>query len=222
MQNQLLACLQWLGGSQVLACIPLSGSVPSKDVADLAGVSEKQLCRVVRMTATAGFLHEPQPGHIAHTALSAPFVTTPSLLDAAMFLSETAAPAALQMAVAAHHFGYPPWPDQSTYNVVLNTSSTFASIIKQRPKLHRQWAAYQRYGMGDTDASVIEVLTGLDWLSLGNASIVDVSPHILHAVCLNLRSPRLTFCLTLGWSAVNYHSNGTCEYLSSTCLHRPD
>lgn len=54
-QNQLLACLQWLGDFQVLACIPLKGSVPAKDVADIVNVPELQLCRIVRMTATAGF-----------------------------------------------------------------------------------------------------------------------------------------------------------------------
>lgn len=78
-QIQLLACL---GEFQVLACIPLKGSILAKDVADMAGVPETRLWRVVRITATASFLHESQPGHIAHTALSAPFVTNLSFLDA--------------------------------------------------------------------------------------------------------------------------------------------
>ena len=99
-QNQLLACLKWLGEFQVLACIPLSGSIPFKEVADLAGVPETQLCRIVRMTATAGFLYKPWPGHVAHTALSATFVTNLAFLDATMFLAETAAPTAMHMAMA--------------------------------------------------------------------------------------------------------------------------
>lgn len=173
-QNQLLACLQWLGEFQVLACIPLSGSVPAKDVADLAGVPETQLCRVVRMTATAGFLHEPQPGHVEHTALSAPFVTKPSFLDAAMFLAETAAPTALQMAVATQRYGHSSRPSETAYNLAFNTSLPFQSACEQRSKLQRQWPAYLRYA-GDVDDSVTEVLTRLDWLSLGNACIVDVS-----------------------------------------------
>lgn len=172
-QDQLLACLQWLGEFQVLACIPLSGSVPAKDVADLVGVPETQLCRVVRMTATAGFLNEPQPGHIAHTALSAPFVTKPSFLDAAMFLAETAAPTALQMAVATQRYGNSNRPNESAYNLAFNTSQTFQSACEQRSKLQRQWPAYLRY-VGDVDDSVTEVLTRLDWLSLGNACIVEV------------------------------------------------
>jgi hypothetical protein len=138
----------------VLACSPLSGSVPAKDVADLAGVPETQLCRIVRTTVTAGFLHEPQPGHIAHTALSAPFVTKLSYLDAAIFLAETAAPTA--------------------YTLAFSTSQTFQSACEQQTRLQRQWSAYRRC-MGDMDDSLTELLSQLDWRSLGNACIVDVS-----------------------------------------------
>ena len=137
-----------------------------------------QLCRVVRMMATAGFLQEPQPGQVAHTALSAPFVTKPSYLDAAMFLSGTAAPAALQMAAATQRFGHSQRPNDSAYNVAFNTPATFDSACEQRPKLQRQWPAYLRYGTGDVDASITEVLTRLDWLSLGNACVVEVSSFI--------------------------------------------
>lgn len=167
--------MQWLGEFQVLACIPLRGSVPFEDVADLAGIPETQLCRIVRLTATAGFLHEPQPGHVAHSALSAPFVTRPSFLDAAMFLSETAAPAALHMAVATQRFGQPQRPNESAYNIAVNSSDTFASAYDQRSKLQRQWSAFLHHGMDGVDASVTDILTRLDWLSLGSASVVEVS-----------------------------------------------
>jgi hypothetical protein len=71
-----------------------------EEIAELAGVSGNQLSRIVRMTATAGFLHKPQPGRIAHTPLLAPFVNNLSYLDAAMFLAKTAAPTALYMTAA--------------------------------------------------------------------------------------------------------------------------
>jgi hypothetical protein len=35
----------------------------------------------------------------------------------------------------------------------------------------RQWLAYLRYGMGDADASITDILTRLDWDSLGSASV---------------------------------------------------
>ncbi|MCJ1251841.1 hypothetical protein MMC30_009079 [Trapelia coarctata] len=205
-QNQLLACLHWLGEFQVLACIPLSGSVPFKDVADLTGVPETQLCRVVRMMATAGFLHEPHLGHVAHSALSTPFVTKPTFLDAAMFLSETAAPTALQMAVATQRFGHSQRPNESAYNVAFNTSATFASACEQRPKLQRQWPAYLRYGTDDVDASVTDILTRLDWLSLGNASVVEVGARST-AIAMALADlyPALHFIVQISESGPSGH-----------------
>lgn len=177
-QSQLLACLKWLGEFQVLACIPLSGTVPLQDVADLAGVPEGHLLSVVRMTATAGFLHEPQPGHVAHTALSAPFVTRLTYLDAAMFLAETAAPTALKLAAATKHHGRSDKPAASAYTIAFNTSQAFNSAYEQRPKLQRQWPAYLRC-TGDMDEGITEILTRLAWPSLGNACVVDVSLRCL-------------------------------------------
>jgi hypothetical protein len=159
----------------VLACIPLDGSVPFKDVADISGVPESQLCRVARMMATAGFLHEPRPGQVAHSPLSAQFVTQPALLDAAVFMSETAAPAALKMSSATKQFAGSERPDRSAFNVAFDTSITFAGCVEQRPKLQRQFAASLSYSANNEDAAVQDVLMRLDWRSLGNATVVDVS-----------------------------------------------
>ena len=107
-----------------------------KDVADLSGVPEAQLARIIRLTATAGFLNEPQPTLVAHSTLSAPFVTNPSYLDAAMFLAESAAPAALEMAATTQRFGESNRPNESAYNVALNTTKSFHNALQGRTKLH--------------------------------------------------------------------------------------
>ena len=157
----------------MLAYIPLGGHVPFKDVAELVGVPETQLGRIMRMAATAGFLHEPRPGHVAHSALSAPFVTRPAYLDALMFHSETAAPAALHMAAATRRFGESQRPHESAYNIALNTSITFADMCDQQSKLQRQWPAYLHHALNG-DSSVTELLTCFDWLGLGSAIVVEV------------------------------------------------
>ncbi|KAF3058613.1 hypothetical protein GL218_05399 [Daldinia childiae] len=174
-QNQMLACLRWLSEYQVLACIPLQGRVPSNDVAVLLGVPESQLVRIVQMTATEGFLCQPEPGKLAHTALSAPFVEDPSLQDAALFLSEIAAPTAFQMAAATRRWGLSLKGNETPYNIALNTSKTFSGACQQSPRMRRQWPSYLQYGMGDVEAGVTDILTKLDWRSLGNSTIVDMS-----------------------------------------------
>jgi hypothetical protein len=162
----------------VLAYIPLSGSVPVKDVAELAGVPEMQLLRILRMIATTGFLREPQPGYIAHTPLSAPFVTKLAYFDAVMFLAETAAPAAMHMAVATQRYGYSDKPNECAYTAAFNTSQTFQSACDQHPKTQRQWPAYL-LNAGDVEESITELLSQLNWSDLGNSCVVEVSTSLL-------------------------------------------
>ncbi|KAK5654598.1 hypothetical protein OQA88_7228 [Cercophora sp. LCS_1] len=174
--NQLLACLHWLSEFQVLACIPLQGSVPARDIADLAGVPESVLIRVVRMTSTAGFLCEPQPRHVAHTTLSADFVTKPSFMDAAMFIAGNVAGAALQMAAATQRYGETERPEQSAYALTEKIPQSFRQACEQRPRLQRQWMAYLR-SWTDVDECVAEVLSRLDWERQRSACIIETSPH---------------------------------------------
>lgn len=161
LKSQLLACLHWLGDFQVLACIPLRHSVPIKDISDLAGVPEAQLCRIARMTMAFGFLCEPQPGRLSHNALSAAFVTNPSLLDAVMFLAGTATPSALKMAANTQRLNYSSTPQATAYNLASNHASSFSTECEQRPQLRRQWSAFQRYGTGDADDDLVEILQSL-------------------------------------------------------------
>ncbi|KAK9781104.1 hypothetical protein SCAR479_04925 [Seiridium cardinale] len=192
LHTQLLASLQWLCEFQVLACIPLDISVPFADVAEISGVPESQLRRVARLMATVGFLEEPQLGQIGHSLLSAQFVTQPALLDAAIFLSGTVAPAALKMPEATRQFGASNRPDDSAYAAVLNSKVPVSSIFQLQPKLQRQFSTYLAHGLGDSEAAVLDVLMNMDWLALGNATVVDVgSASATTANKLSIRFPAL-------------------------------
>ncbi len=159
----------------MLACVPLDDPVAFKDVADICGVPEAQLCRVTRLMATAGFLREARPGHIAHSPLSAQFVTEPGLLDAALFLSGTAAPAALKMPLATRRFPASDRADQCAYAAAFDTDVPLASVFELRPRLQRQFATYLAFVTSDDQAGVRDVLMRVDWAGLGSATVVDVS-----------------------------------------------
>lgn len=202
----------------MLACIPLNDTVPTKDIADLMGVPETELSRIVRMTSTVGFLAEPRPGYIAHTALSAPYVTQLNYLDAAMFLAETAVPASLQMAAATKAQGKGDQTGEGTssaYALAFKTGGrSFQSACQQRTKLQRQWPAFLRC-LGDQDDSVTEVLSRLDWLSLGNACVVDLCAQSTEAAtALADLFPALHFVVQLlqaaraGQTEDGTHTNG--------------
>ena len=126
------------------------------------------------MTATAGFLCELSPGQIAHTALSSPFVTNLTYLDAGMFLAETAAPAALHMTNLAQSHNLQETMTTSAYTVAFDTAETFETACAERSQLRRRWMAYRRC-VQDPHDSVAELLARLNWNALGSACIVDVS-----------------------------------------------
>ncbi len=125
------------------------------------------------MTATAGFLWEPQPGEIAHTTLSARFVTDLSFFDAIMFLAESAAPTALHMATATERQGRRKDLSESAYSVAFNTTKPFHSDCLEQPRLQRRYNAYVRYTAAARNR-FIDLLAGLNWRSLGSACVVDV------------------------------------------------
>jgi len=159
-------------------------AVSTSDVAGISGVPEAQLCRVVSMLATAGFFYEPRPGYVAHSPLSAPFVTQPALQDAAMFLSETAAPAALKMAAATRQSAGPDRPEQSAYMAALNGSTPISSVLELQPKLQRQFKTYLTYVTVDDEVGIRDVLMHFDWQALGTATVVEVSGYLIFPLLL--------------------------------------
>lgn len=194
LQAQILGCLQWLCHFQVLACIPMNEAVSLADIAYLAHVPETELRRVVRMMTTVGFLHEPQEGCVAHNELSAPFVAQPAVHDAAVFISESAAPAALKMSAATEQFAGSQRPDESAYRLACNNAGTCNLSSSQQLKLRRQWPAYLRYGIGDNETAIKDLFTRMNWGSLGTAKVVDVRQDFflvlpLFRLCLSSYMP---------------------------------
>ena len=171
----------------------MGDKVTFTNAANLASVPPTELCRVVRMTATAGILCEPEPGFVAHSPLSAQFVAKPSLLDAAAFLAETAAPAALHMADATRL--RQKYPEQQAHHLSAyaiassspsshpSTMTSFAARCEQEPKLRRHLAAFQRLEASSVDEGVASAIFSLDWQSLGPAKVVEVSRNCILHVC---------------------------------------
>ncbi|ENI00801.1 hypothetical protein COCC4DRAFT_75597 [Bipolaris maydis ATCC 48331] len=162
-QNQLLACVQWLGEFQVLAYLPLEAEdgLPIRDVAELADVPEAQLCRIVRLTTMGGFLREPRTGFVAHTALSASFVRQLAQLDATMFLAETVAPCMLRMAAVSRH-----------------SQGEGSAVDWSSQRVQRLWSSFGgALGGGDQDTPI---LAQIDWASVG--PLAESHPALIFVV----------------------------------------
>ncbi|KAK5748105.1 hypothetical protein LTS12_021840 [Elasticomyces elasticus] len=196
-QTHLLACVKWLGESQVISCVPLSGSVAFEELATLASVPELILSRMVRLSATAGFLREVQPGVVAHTDLSAAFSTQLSYLDATLFLSRHITPSALQLTSGCLTAETaPPGSVGNSSGSLIRTPSRATFDGRDSRILSRQWSAYKNSMVG-VDDSASTLLQQIDWKSLGKGVVVYVR-HEHPELCFDaIHDRRLTLFLQI-------------------------
>jgi 6-hydroxytryprostatin B O-methyltransferase len=208
----------------VLACIPLEGSVLYSEIAQITVVPEAQLRSVTRMMMTSNFLCEPRPGELAHTTLSAHFVTSPALLDSAMFLTDVIMPATAKLAKATERFGATDQRNQTALNVALDTNMPFSDVLAQAPKLQRQFAAYMRNIATNDETSVNQLVAAFDWDSIRDATVVDVRipthhSHLSIASQVNGLLNALRSTLTITPPAL--HSQRAFPCCASSCKRRP-
>ncbi|KAH0277603.1 hypothetical protein KCU91_g3061, partial [Aureobasidium melanogenum] len=198
-QVQLLACLQWLSTFQVLACIPIEQPTAFEDVAELASVPKSQLIRVTRIAAMAGFLREPKPGHVVHSALSAQFVLEPFSLDALLFVSDVANPTSMQMTKATKTYGESHKLDQTSYQLAFHT--TPESVVDT--KLCRQHAAFDRLSAYNY---IPDLSSMYDWQSLGAGTVVEVCARSVDTItALPQLSEKLEFIVQTNDSKMYDH-----------------
>ena len=179
LQGQVLACVQWLCDVQVLACIPRDTKVLYTDVVEILNIPEGSalLRSTVRMTATVSFLHEPSPGYIAHTPLSAAFVDDPTLVDAVTFLSKSALPAATNMSKTSGSYGDSQVQAVRGGSFNAKVCTVFSDQVNQQPRLARQTEAFLHHALSDGQAeeAIVDIVMQLDWRCLDDATVVLVS-----------------------------------------------
>lgn len=178
--------MNWLSEAHLLAYIPFHANTDMAELAELANVSAYTLSRVVRLTATAGFLCEPEPGSVAHTTLSAAFSKDLCHCDAAMFLSRvtTKLMPSQAMAVTQQHPSNTTMPyDFGSISPPQFLDRCFSQSSKcgKSPKLNRQWLAYCQ-SLGSNEDVLPDILTWLDpqLCSASSIVLVRLSPQILH------------------------------------------
>ena len=174
-QMEILACLKWITEFQILACIPPDASLPIEDLAALAGVPEVQLRRVIRLTASSGFLQETAPNYVSHTPMSDHFRARQSICDALAFIAEPMTPAALHMPSATRTASVAGSKDSlsTAYSLAFKGSRPFHAACQDQLKLERQWIAFLAHGAGlHSEDELVDTLSRLNWSRLGNACII--------------------------------------------------
>lgn len=144
------------------------------------------------MAMTTNFLREPASGQVAHSSTSAAFVRNTSLGDWALLMISTSAMMASHTVEATERYGATDSKTQTTYNVWKNTDKPFFDHIKQDKELIRQFASYMKNVTSGKGTSIQHLLTGYDWDSLGEVTVVDVCcipfPMLREKTCVLTRS----------------------------------
>lgn len=133
-----------------------------------------------------------------------------------MFISEVAAPTALQMALTTREYGDSQRPNETAYNVAFKNSPPFAAMCEQRTKLRRQSGAFSRLGKHDEDRQVVDLLGSLRFATIGGATVVDVClPFSTFITRTNIEDGT-------GRRPISVNSLGSSRYLSKPSVYRPD
>lgn len=179
LQYQSLSCLRWLLDLNILAHIPTNNDpISFIDVATSANVPLVRLKSVARMAMTGGFLCEPKPEHVAHSAISMAFVERPAFQDWGRFMTHFAAPVSQSYAEATERWGGTLKNNETAFNIAYRTETPFFEYLKHSRELTELFAKYMR-GLGESEGlDPRHVLGGFDWAGLGEAHVVDVSSQL--------------------------------------------
>ena len=175
-QSQQLACLRWLCHFKIPQRVPLTSSVSLPQLASAAFVPLPQLRSIARMAFTFNFLAEPIPGHIAHSGVSAAFISNPTLMDWALFMTSASAMTATKMVEATEKYGSTVSKAETAFNISKNTDLPYFDWLKQDPQMERQFAGYMKNVTASEGLNVTHLVKGFDWASLGECTVVDVTP----------------------------------------------
>ncbi|KAL9618842.1 MAG: hypothetical protein Q9160_006501 [Pyrenula sp. 1 TL-2023] len=175
-RQQQFMCISWLVEFQIFSHVPLPpDSVSYQDVAKAAGVPEKTFKSVIRLAMTANFFRETEDRQLAHTTLSASFVTNPDLNTWLRYMVIRLWPVRLQFANTTKKWGGSLKTNETAYNYTWGTDLSFFDHLKANPELDQEFATYMKsQAAASRGTSVDFLLQGFDWASLGEATVVDV------------------------------------------------
>ena len=157
---------------KILQSIPANGSIAYSKLAKAANVPEHQLRSVVRMAITSNFLSESTPDCVAHNHISELFVESHGWLQ---FMTRFSWPSALTMADATQKWGGSGEKTHTSFNIAMNTDVSFFKYFAETSDLSNQFSAYMKSIHSSYGTSLKHLVSGFDWASVGNGTVVDVS-----------------------------------------------
>lgn len=180
--------LSVLAHFDVFSAVPLEGDISYADIASKVNIPENRLRRFIRQAMSNHIFTEPRPGYVAHTATSAIPVKIPSLKSFIGHITEDGGPASVKVIEALERWGASDRPAESGFGIawgldLKDGKDCVFRFVADDGEGEKKGFRMKRIGhamesmKGDGAYDVGHVQQGFDWASLGEATVVDVSPR---------------------------------------------
>ncbi|KAI1748151.1 S-adenosyl-L-methionine-dependent methyltransferase [Xylaria castorea] len=145
--------------------VPLEGTISLSELAAKAGLLEDKLARIVRYAITNFIFHEPNPGHIAHTALSATIARSPQLTAFLRLALLDLAPITAAVPRALRKWPQTEATNECAVNAAYDTEDPFFQWLS------RDKTRQERFDQGMVGLSSVEGKTA------GRSSNIDIAAY---------------------------------------------
>ncbi|KAJ4422984.1 hypothetical protein N0V82_002378 [Gnomoniopsis sp. IMI 355080] len=193
-QYQIITAIHWLCHFEVLSALPMHGVVKYTHVSSICNVPVRQLESMARMAMASNFLCEPEPGRVAHSALSRYFAVNHAFPGWIRFMTGYYMPCAAKSISATEKWGETTNKHQTASNLAMDTTLSSFDFITQSKDLGRLFSGYMKGVHAGIATNVSQVVEDYSWASIGNGLVVHVDGSPGHvAIALAKAHPSLRF-----------------------------
>jgi hypothetical protein len=197
---------------KVAEAVPLNGSISYQELAEKVNVPMLNLRRLIRHAMTNHIFCEPARGFVAHTRTSRLLVENAQLHAWVGFFSED-----LWLPIANVVTAMKRWPgsgesSQTGVNIAYGTDLPWFDFLQRDEAFAKRYSLAMEAHGGGEGFSLAHTVNGYPWGSLGEATVVDVSPF--HSHVHPIHTP-LTFMI----ATINLSSSSTDGRQPGLCFH---
>lgn len=170
----------------IAEAIPLDESITFEAVAKKVGLSTDRVARLLRHAMTNNLFEEPRAGYVGHTALSSIIVREP--LSKSWILHNFEEVVTSKFLEAYDKYGESEEPNETATSLghdyfAKHPNDNFWTFLEadgegeNKGYRMRRFADAMVWATGHKNDEDMNLINGFDWASLGEATVVDVSPH---------------------------------------------
>jgi 6-hydroxytryprostatin B O-methyltransferase len=187
-----LNALRYIYTYDVAKAVPINGEISYAELAETLKVDVGQLKQMLRHAMTARVFHEPRPGYVAHTSPSRLLlVDGPRQFNG--YIAEECFPIAASQIDALKKWGHGSQePNQAAMNLAFNTDLQMFPFLMSQPEREARFSKVLQAASRQDGLRSRHIVSGFDWASLGEATVVDVGGNTGHSsIAIAEAAPRL-------------------------------